>query len=117
LCIENKKIGAAERESRMQAIRQELGGLQISGDNEPSYALLDRACQLREQNTVKFLEPATCASQNQEIQRGAKSKELAFEGGALVVLAKDDKTQAPTDSVMKLHQAWNCFEVCAIDDL
>ena len=36
-----KKIGAAERETRMNAIKLELGGLSISDDNEPSHALLE----------------------------------------------------------------------------
>ena len=100
-----RKIGSAERETRMAAIRVELGGIDVSEENEPSHALLDKACQIHDNNSVKYLEPASCTSRSMEVQGGAKTKELAFESGALVVRDKEDKTQAPTDTEMKLHFA------------
>ena len=100
-----RKIGVAERETRMGMIRAELGGIDISEENEPSHTLLDKACQIYEHNAVKYLEPASCTSRSMEVQGGAKTKELVFESGSLVVRDKEDKTQAPTDSEMKLHFA------------
>ena len=39
-----KKIGSAERETRMGAIRTELAGLMITDENEPSHAHFALAC-------------------------------------------------------------------------
>lgn len=100
-----KKIGAAERETRMATIRAELGGLSISEENEPSHILLDKAVQIYETNTVKYLEPSVCTSRSQEVQGGTKSKELSFEGGALIIRDKDDKLIAPTSSELHFLQA------------
>ena len=96
-----KKIGAAERETRMASIRMELGGLLICDDNEPSHALLEKACQIFESNTLRYLEPSACTSRTQEVQGGTKTKELAFEGGSLIVKDKDDKLVAPTASELQ----------------
>ena len=102
-----KKIGAAERETRMAAIRAELGGLCISDDNEPSHLLLEKACQIGETNALKYLEPSSCTSRSQEVQGSSKTKELSFEGGSLVIKDKDDKLIAPTSSEMQFLFAMN----------
>ena len=93
-----KRIGAAERETRMNAIRAELGGLCIADEYEPSHLLLEKACQIQESNTLKYIDPASCTSRSQEVQGSTKTKELAFEGGNLVIKGKDDKLVAPTSS-------------------
>lgn len=100
-----KRIGTAERESRMNAIKAELGGLTIAEENEPSHALLERACQVHESNNLKYIEPAVCTSRAQEVQGGSKSKELSFEGGSLVIKDKDDKLVAPTSSELQFLHA------------
>ena len=51
-----KKIGAAERETRMRTLRTELTGLDIQDELEPSHALLERACQINETNNLKYIE-------------------------------------------------------------
>ncbi len=101
-----KKIGAAERETRMRTLRNELTGLDIQDELEPSHALLERACQINETNNLKYIEPSVCTSRNMEVQGGVKAKELAFEGGALVVRERDNKLQVPTDTEMKLSNAF-----------
>ena len=101
-----KKIGAAERESRMRTLRLELTGLDIQEELEPSHSLLERACQINETNNLKYIEPSVCTSRNMEVQGGTKAKELAFEGGALVVRERDNKLQVPTDTEMKLSNAF-----------
>ena len=69
-----KKIGAAERETRMASIRTELAGLLICDDNEPSHALLEKTCQIFETNTLRYLEPSACTSRTQEVQGERKPK-------------------------------------------
>jgi hypothetical protein len=82
----------------MNAIRAELGGLCIADEYEPSHLLLEKACQIQESNTLKYIDPASCTSRSQEVQGSTKTKELAFEGGNLVIKDKDDKLVAPTSS-------------------
>ena len=86
-----KKLGQAERETRMAQIRRELAGLQIFEENEPSHHLLEKACQINDTNTFKYIEPSACTSHSQEVQGGTKTKELAFESGSLVL--KDKATR------------------------
>ena len=69
----SKKSWAAERETRLAAIRAELGGISISEDYEPSHLLLEKACQISETNTLKYLEPSSCTSRSQEIQGSSKT--------------------------------------------
>ena len=94
-----------ERETRMNAIRAELGGLCLADDYEPSHLLLEKACQIQESNTLKYIDPASCTSRSQEVQGSTKTKELAFEGGTLVIKDKDDKLVAPTSSEIQFLQA------------
>ena len=89
----------------MNAIRAELGGLCIADDYEPSHLLLEKACQIQESNTLKYIDPASCTSRSQEAQGSTKTKELAFEGGTLVIKDKDDKLVAPTSSEIQFLQA------------
>ena len=60
-----KKIGTAEQESRMAAIRTELAGVMIAEENEPSHALLEKTCQIYETNSMQYIEPAMCTSRAQ----------------------------------------------------
>ena len=101
-----KKIGAAERESRMRTMRAELTGLDIQDELEPSHSLLEKVCQIHETNNLRYIEPSICTSRNMEVLGGTKSKELAFEGGSLVVREKDDRQVVPTDTEMKLSHAF-----------
>lgn len=59
-----RKIAFAERTSRMQALQTALAGVDISGENEPAHCVLDKACNIYESNTLKYLEPASCVSRD-----------------------------------------------------
>ena len=100
-----EKIAFAERSSRMQALRGALTGIKISGEHEPAHCVLDKACQIYESNTLKYLEPAACVSRSHEIQGTTKNRELTFEKGSLVLKSGDDKLCSPTDSEIKVHYA------------
>lgn len=103
---EPRKIGFAERSTRMEALQRALSGVAIEGELEPAHSLLDRVCSMYEQNTVKYFEPSTCVSRALEVQGTTKSRELTLEKGSLVMRSNDDKLQASTDSEIKLHYAF-----------
>ena len=100
-----RKVAFAERTQRMEALRTDLRGVEISGELEPSHGLLDRACAIFDNNSVKWLEPSVCVSRSMEVQGTTKSRELTLEKGSLV-LKQEDKLTCSTDSEIKLHYAF-----------
>ena len=100
-----RKVAYAERTQRMDALRADLRGIEISGEMEPAHGLLDKACKIFDDNSIKWLEPSTCVSRSMEVQGTSKSRELTLEKGALI-LKSDDKLQCSTDSEIKLHEAF-----------
>ena len=79
-----RKATYAERTSRMQTVKDALAGVSISGELEPAHALLNRACFIYEQNSLKYLEPCTGVSRSVEVQGTAKTKEISLEKGPLL---------------------------------
>lgn len=100
-----RKIAFAERTSRMQALQAALTGIDISGEQEPAHCVLDKACNIYESNTLKYLDPASCVSRAHEIQGTTKNRELTFEKGSLILKSGEDKLSSPTDSEIKVHYA------------
>ncbi len=103
---EPRKLAYAERTTRMAALQRDLTGVSISGELEPAHILLERVCNMYEQNVVKYFEPASCVSRALEVQGSSKNKEISLERGSLVVKAAEDKLQASADSEIKLHYAF-----------
>ena len=99
------KIAFAERASRMEALRAAVLGVSISGEHDPAHCLLDKACQMYESNTLKYLDLASCVSRTLEIQGTTKSRELTLEKGSLVLKSPEDKLTSATDSEIKVHYA------------
>ena len=75
---EPRKIGFAERSTRMEALQRALSGVAIEGELEPAHSLLDRVCSMYEQNTVKYFEPSTCVSRALEVQGTTSFVSSAF---------------------------------------
>ena len=99
-----RKVAFAERTQRMERLRQDLRGIEIAGELEPSHGLLDKCCAMFDSNSVKWLEPSVCVSRSMEVQGTPKSRELTLEKGSLI-LKNDDKMTCATDSEIKLHYA------------
>ena len=99
------KIAFAERAARLEALRNAVVGISITGEHDPAHCLLDKACQMYETNTLKHLDLASCVSRTLEIQGTTKSRELTFERGSLVLKNQDEKLTSSTDSEIKVHYA------------
>ena len=89
----------------MEALRAAVLGISITGEHDPAHCLLDKACQMYESNTLKYLDLASCVSRTLEIQGTTKSRELTFEKGSLVLKNPEDKLTSATDSEIKVHYA------------
>ena len=100
-----KKIPFAERVVRMRALETELAGISFTGEHDPAHSVLDKACNIFESNTLKYIDPASCISRALEIQGGSKNQELTLQKGSLVLKAVDDKLSCATDSEIKVHYA------------
>lgn len=100
-----KKVTFAERSTRMQALKTALPGLTVEGEHDPAHSLLDKVCNMFDNNTLKYLDPATCVSRSHEIQGTTKNRELTFERGSLV-MKPPNELSTPTDSEIKVHYAF-----------
>ena len=80
-----KPIPFAERSARLEEIRRRLGGISITGPNEPSHALLDDCCQQFEKRTLVYLEPSKCTSREAEVMHSKTNKKLKLDGSSLTV--------------------------------
>ena len=56
----------------MQALQGALTGKDISGEQELAHCVLDKACNINESNTLKYLDPVSCVSRSHENPRDNK---------------------------------------------
>jgi hypothetical protein len=80
-----RKVAFAERNQRMDQLKADLRGIDIRGEMEPAHALLDKACAIFENNSIKLMEPSVCISRSLEAQGATKSREFTLEKGALIL--------------------------------
>lgn len=69
-----RKLPAAEKEARLQDQKTRLVGLQIRGETQPSYGLVDLVASVAETNNIVWLPPSTCTKRDAEIQMTLKEK-------------------------------------------
>ena len=81
-----KKVGLAERNSRMDQLRSQLVGVSITGQLEPSHALLDLTVQQWDNRCLKHIGPEKCHSREDEVQNlKPLATSISLEGGKLKV--------------------------------
>ncbi|CAE7242947.1 unnamed protein product, partial [Symbiodinium sp. CCMP2456] len=81
-----KKVGLAERNSRMDQLRSQLVGVSITGQLEPSHALLDMTVQQWDNRCLKHIGPEKCHSREDEVQNlKPLSTSISLEGGKLKI--------------------------------
>lgn len=69
-----RKLPAAEKEARLQDQKTRLVGLEIRGETQPSFALLDLVASIAETNNIVWLPPSRCTKRDAEIQMTLKEK-------------------------------------------
>ena len=85
-----KKVGVAERNARMDQLRTQLAGVSLTGQLEPSHALLDSAVQQWENRCLKYVGPEKCHSREDEVQHAKPiTTSLSLEGGKLKITETD----------------------------
>ena len=103
-----RKVPQAEREARMVNLRTRLNGILIEGHGEPSHSLLDSACQMYDQNILRYIPLEKCFSRLTELAFSGKphAKLLEIESSKVVVRDRDQEHEA---SVQSSYQA---LEAC-----
>lgn len=80
-----KPIPFAERTTRMNDLRARLGGVAITGQNEPSHHLLDECCQQFEKRTLMYVEPCKCTCRESEVSHAKTGKKLKLDASSLAI--------------------------------
>lgn len=102
-----KPIPFAERATRLEQLRQRLGGISIRGQSEPSHALLDECCSQFEARSLKYIEPAKCTSRENEVALSKSNKKLKLDGQSLSVT--EAKT-VPDEAISTTYHLAQCLQ-------
>ena len=68
-----QKLPIIEKQARLAEQKRRLTGVEIEGELQPSYALIDAVNGMIETSSVLWIAPSKATSRDQEIQHGAKS--------------------------------------------
>ena len=102
----SRKLPAAEKQARLQQQQARLGGLNISGELQPSHALIDLAASMLESNTIIWIGPSKCSKREAEIQLAAtkeRSQILSVEQQTVKVTAAETTLKADSNTELELQ--------------
>ena len=92
---EAKILPLAEKVERVSLLKEKLSGLDITADLEPSHNLIDKAVQQFEENSLRYLDLASCTSREQEVLSDKSTASLTFdENGRIKVSKKQEGSRA-----------------------
>ena len=63
-----RKLPTAEKIARLELQQARLGGVSITGDLQPSFALVDLVATMCETNAVVWIAPSRCSKREHEVQ-------------------------------------------------
>ena len=102
----SRKLPVAEREAKMQALKQKLSGVLVSGTMDPGHTLLDSVTQMYEANQLKYVAPEKCVSRTHELTHAKQpTKVVELEAERLVVKEQDSVPDAQAGSGLLLLEA------------
>ena len=104
-----RKLPVAEKQARLQQQQQRLAGVNISGEMQPSYSLIDLAASMLDSNSVVWISPSKCSKRESEIQLSAtkeKSSVIAVEQHTLKVTAAEEVIKVDHSTELQLQWAW-----------
>ena len=119
----SRKLPAAEKQARLQQQQARLTGVHITGELQPSHALIDLVASMLESNTIIWIGPSKCSKRETEIQIAAtkeKSQILSVEQQTLKVTASD--TNLKVENKTELQLQWSlqrrgiAFDQCRLID-
>ena len=105
-----RKVPHAERESRLANLRARLVGVLVEGHSEPAHSLVDLACQIYEQNQLRYIPLEKCFSRLAELTATSGkpvSKQLEVESSKVILRDKETDIEV---SVQSSYQALEAFK-------
>ena len=104
-----RKLPPAEKQARAKDQQNRLTGITLSGEMEPSYALVDKCASMRETGSLLWIHPSQCTKREQEVQQTLKEKSqvLKIENMTLKMAADTETFEADHGTELKLM--W-CFQ-------
>ena len=101
-----KKLPLPEREARRKAQQAALNGIRIEKHLEPSHALVDMLFTMKEEEVLRYVEPALCTCRETELQ-GVKSENFLKldQGGKLQKVQKDIVLEADVSTEFRMRLA------------
>ena len=102
-----KKLAAPEREARLEAQKEQLKGLDISGPLEPAHMLYDLCAAMIERNEIAYINPNKCLSRQQELMGSKPKREIQLDATktSLVVKEQSQGAEINISSDLALYQA------------
>ena len=102
-----RRVAPAERSARIEAQRQRLQGLELSGPMEPSHWLYDQFSAMLETGELKYIAPGKCMTRQQELSGDKPDKQIKLDETRSSLVVKDKPHDQETDitSDLSLLQA------------
>ena len=102
-----RKLPIAEKQARLISQQGRLQGVAISGELQPSHALIDLVASVVENNSVIWISPSRCSKREAEIQNITKEKSSTVycQHHVLKVAAPSIDVEADTTTELQLQWA------------
>ena len=101
-----KRLPLPERESRRAKQQAMLSGLVLEGPLEPSHGLVDLFYSMKEEEILRYVEPAVCVSRQQELLGSKKESFMKLDSnGRLVNVQKDVPLETDLSSEYRVRLA------------
>lgn len=100
-----QKLPIIEKQARLADQKRRLTGIDIEGELQPSYSLIDAVNGMIETSSVLWIAPSKATSREQEIQHGAKSlpSVVQLEHHTLKLSATEANFEADNSSSIQLQ--------------
>eukprot|EP00438_Fugacium_kawagutii_P016214 Skav224064 [mRNA] locus=scaffold534:600305:604852:- [translate_table: standard] len=100
-----RRLPQVEREARMTQLKNNLRGVLIERQMEPSHSLLDLTAQQWESRQLKYISPDKCPSREWEITMMKSSKQLEIDAEKLLVKEKNETPDYTNKTELETFEA------------
>ena len=101
-----RELPLPEREARRLRQQGQLTGIVVAGPLEPSHSIIDFIHNMKEDEILKFVDPAICISRDQELRGSKKESFVKVDPtGKLSSVTRDVLMQADLSSEFRIRQA------------
>eukprot|EP00435_Cladocopium_sp_Y103_P038892 s848_g10.t1 len=104
--VRKAELVPAERATRIQAQKNRLQGMELTGPLEASHASYDYVAKMLEADTPMYLEPHRFTTRASEVAREKPKKELVLDNVHLTVQDVEQKEKCQISNELELHQAF-----------